>query len=138
MNDWLKDGFETGYISEDYSAAGQLKKLEEKRIDELRQYVAYQQAENDRKERQAVIVEQFVCSHQFSQPFFIILCRVFITNICGAGFAHPARPQTVNVFSASCNHGERLLCSAFMVSQKPPFKVARKGQKSAQKRRGSN
>ena len=52
MNDWLKDGFETGYISEDDSAAGQLKKLEEKRINELRQYVAYQQAENDRKERQ--------------------------------------------------------------------------------------
>lgn len=36
MNDWLKDGFETGYISKDDSAAGQLKKLEEKRIDEIR------------------------------------------------------------------------------------------------------
>ena len=55
MNDWLKDGFETGYISKDDSAAGQLKKLEEKRIDEIRQYVAYQQSKNDRKERQAVI-----------------------------------------------------------------------------------
>ena len=58
MNDWLKDGFETCHISEEESAAGQLKKLEEKRIDELRQYVAYQQAENDRKERQAVIDRQ--------------------------------------------------------------------------------
>ena len=36
MNDWLKDGLEAGYISEDDSAAGQLKKLEEKRIDEIR------------------------------------------------------------------------------------------------------
>ena len=86
----------------------------------------------------AVIVEQFVCSHQFSQPFFIILCCVFITNICGARFAHSARPQTVNVFFTICNHGESLPCSAFIVSQKPPFKVAGKGQKSAQKRRGSN
>ena len=42
MNDLLKDGLETGYISEYDSAAGQLKKLEEKRIDEIRQYVAYQ------------------------------------------------------------------------------------------------
>ena len=79
MNDWLKDGFETVYISEDDSAAGQLKKLEEKRIDELRQYVAYQQAENDRKERQAVIDRQKQRKHDFVIAGFSSVTSVLLT-----------------------------------------------------------
>ena len=79
MNDWLKDGFETGYISEDDSAAGQLKKLEEKRIDELRQYVAYQQAKNDRKERQAVIDRQKQRKHDFVVAGFSSVTSVLLT-----------------------------------------------------------
>jgi hypothetical protein len=79
MNDWLKDGFETGYISEDDSAARQLKKLEEKRIDELRQYVAYQQAENDRKERQAVIDRQKQRKHDFVVAGFSSVTSVLLT-----------------------------------------------------------
>ena len=79
MNDWLKDGFETGYISEDDSATGQLKKLEEKRIDELRQYVAYQQAENDRKERQAVIDRQKQRKHDFVVAGFSSVTSVLLT-----------------------------------------------------------
>ncbi len=79
MNDWLKGGFETGYISEDDSAAGQLKKLEEKRIDELRQYVAYQQAENDRKERQAVIDRQKQRKHDFVVAGFSSVTSVLLT-----------------------------------------------------------
>lgn len=79
MNDWLKAGFETGYISEDDSAAGQLKKLEEKRIDELRQYVAYQQAENDRKERQAVIDRQKQRKHDFVVAGFSSVTSVLLT-----------------------------------------------------------
>lgn len=79
MNDWLKDGFETGYISEDDSAAGQLKKLEEKHIDELRQYVAYQQAENDRKERQAVIDRQKQRKHDFVVAGFSSVTSVLLT-----------------------------------------------------------
>lgn len=79
MNDWLKDGFETGYISEDDSAAGQLKKLEEMRIDELRQYVAYQQAENDRKERQAVIDRQKQRKHDFVVAGFSSVTSVLLT-----------------------------------------------------------
>ena len=79
MNDWLKDGFETGYISEDDSAAGQLKKLEEKRIDEHRQYVAYQQAENDRKERQAVIDRQKQRKHDFVVAGFSSVTSVLLT-----------------------------------------------------------
>lgn len=79
MNDWLKDGFETGYISEDDSASGQLKKLEEKRIDELRQYVAYQQAENDRKERQAVIDRQKQRKHDFVVAGFSSVTSVLLT-----------------------------------------------------------
>ena len=79
MNDWLKDGFETVYISEDDSAAGQLKKLEEKRIDELRQYVAYQQAENDRKERQAVIDRQKQRKHDFVVAGFSSVTSVLLT-----------------------------------------------------------
>ena len=79
MNDWLKDGFETGYISEDDSADGQLKKLEEKRIDEIRQYVAYQQAENDRKERQAVIDRQKQRKHDFVVAGFSSVTSVLLT-----------------------------------------------------------
>lgn len=79
MNDWLKDGFEIGYISEDDSAARQLKKLEEKRIDELRQYVAYQQAENDRKERQAVIDRQKQRKHDFVVAGFSSVTSVLLT-----------------------------------------------------------
>ena len=79
MNDWLKDGFETGYISKDDSAAGQLKKLEEKRIDEIRQYVAYQQAENDRKERQAVIDRQKQRKHDFVIAGFSSVTSVLLT-----------------------------------------------------------
>lgn len=79
MNDWLKAGFETGYISEDDSAAGQLKKLEEKRINELRQYVAYQQAENDRKERQAVIDRQKQRKHDFVVAGFSSVTSVLLT-----------------------------------------------------------
>lgn len=79
MNDWLKDGFETGYISEEEPAAGQLKKLEEKRIDELRQYVAYQQAENDRKERQAVIDRQKQRKHDFVVAGFSSITSVLLT-----------------------------------------------------------
>lgn len=79
MNDWLKDGFETSYISEDDSAAGQLKKLEEKRINELRQYVAYQQAENDRKERQAVIDRQKQRKHDFVVAGFSSVTSVLLT-----------------------------------------------------------
>lgn len=79
MNDWLKDGFETGHISEDDSAAGQLKKLEEKHIDELRQYVAYQQAENDRKERQAVIDRQKQRKHDFVVAGFSSVTSVLLT-----------------------------------------------------------
>ena len=79
MNDWLKDGFETVYISEDDSADGQLKKLEEKRIDELRQYVAYQQAENDRKERQAVIDRQKQRKHDFVVAGFSSVTSVLLT-----------------------------------------------------------
>ena len=79
MNDWLKDGFETGYISEDDYAAGQLKKLEEKRIDEIRQYVAYQQAENDRKERQAVIDRQKQRKHDFVIAGFSSVTSVLLT-----------------------------------------------------------
>ena len=79
MNDWLKGGLETGYISEDDSAAGQLKKLEEKRIDELRQYVAYQQAENDRKERQAVIDRQKQRKHDFVVAGFSSVTSVLLT-----------------------------------------------------------
>ncbi len=77
MNDW-KDGFETGYISEEESAAGQLKKLEEKRIDELRQF-AYQQAENDRKERQAVIDRQKQRKHDFVVAVFSSVTSVLLT-----------------------------------------------------------
>ena len=79
MNDWLKGGLETGYISEDDSAAGQLKKLEEKRIDEIRQYVAYQQAENDRKERQAVIDRQKQRKHDFVVAGFSSITSVLLT-----------------------------------------------------------
>lgn len=79
MNDWLKDGFKTGYISEDDSAAGQLKKLEEKHINELRQYVAYQQAENDRKERQAVIDRQKQRKHDFVVAGFSSVTSVLLT-----------------------------------------------------------
>ena len=79
MNDWLKDGFETFHISEEESAAGQLKKLEEKRIDELRQYVAYQQAENDRKERQAVIDRQKQRKHDFVIAGFSSVTSVLLT-----------------------------------------------------------
>ena len=79
MNDWLKDGFETFHISEEESAAGQLKKLEEKRIDELRQYVAYQQAENDRKERQAVIDRQKQRKHDFVVAGFSSVTSVLLT-----------------------------------------------------------
>ena len=79
MNDWLKGGLETGYISEDDSAAGQLKKLEEKRIDEIRQYVAYQQAENDRKERQAVIDRQKQRKHDFVVAGFSSVTSVLLT-----------------------------------------------------------
>ena len=79
MNDWLKNGLETGYISEDDSADGQLKKLEEKRIDELRQYVAYQQAENDRKERQAVIDRQKQRKHDFVVAGFSSVTSVLLT-----------------------------------------------------------
>lgn len=79
MNDLLKGGLETGYISEDDSAAGQLKKLEEKRIDELRQYVAYQQAENDRKERQAVIDRQKQRKHDFVVAGFSSVTSVLLT-----------------------------------------------------------
>ena len=79
MNDWLKDGFETGHISEDDSASVQLKKLEEKRIDELRQYVAYQQAENDRKERQAVIDRQKQRKHDFVVAGFSSVTSVLLT-----------------------------------------------------------
>lgn len=79
MNDWLKDWFETVYISEDDSAAGQLKKLEEKRIDEIRQYVAYQQAENDRKERQAVIDRQKQRKHDFVVAGFSSVTSVLLT-----------------------------------------------------------
>ena len=79
MNDWLKDGLEAGYISEDDSAAGQLKKLEEKRIDELPQYVAYQQAENDRKERQAVIDRQKQRKHDFVVAGFSSVTSVLLT-----------------------------------------------------------
>lgn len=79
MNDWLKDGFETGYISEDDSATGQLKKLEEKHINELRQYVAYQQAENDRKERQAVIDRQKQRKHDFVVAGFSSVTSVLLT-----------------------------------------------------------
>lgn len=79
MNDWLKDGFETGYISEDDSATGQLKKLEEKHINELRQYVAYQQAENDRKERQAVIDRQKQRKHDFVVSGFSSVTSVLLT-----------------------------------------------------------
>ena len=79
MNDWLKDGFETSYFSEDDSAAGQLKKLEEKRINELRQYVAYQQAENDRKERQAVIDRQKQRKHDFVVAGFSSVTSVLLT-----------------------------------------------------------
>ena len=79
MNDWLKGGLETGYISEDDSAAGQLKKLEEKRIDELPQYVAYQQAENDRKERQAVIDRQKQRKHDFVVAGFSSVTSVLLT-----------------------------------------------------------
>ena len=79
MNDWLKDGLEAGYISEDDSAAGQLKKLEEKRMDELPQYVAYQQAENDRKERQAVIDRQKQRKHDFVVAGFSSVTSVLLT-----------------------------------------------------------
>ena len=79
MNDWLKDGFETCHISEEASAAGQLKKLEEKRIDELRQYVAYQQAENDRNERQAVIDRQKQRKHDFVVAGFSSVTSVLLT-----------------------------------------------------------
>lgn len=79
MNDWLKDGFKTGYISEDDSAAGQLKKLEEKHINELRQYVAYQQAENDRKERQAVIDRRQQRKHDFIVAGFSSVTSVLLT-----------------------------------------------------------
>ena len=79
MNDWLKGGLETGYISEDDSAAGQLKKLEEKRIDELPQYVAYQQAETDRKERQAVIDRQKQRKHDFVVAGFSSVTSVLLT-----------------------------------------------------------
>ena len=79
MNDWLKDGFETCHISEEASAAGQLKKLEEKRIDELRQYVAYQQAENDRKERQAVIDRRQQRKHDFIVAGFSSVTSVLLT-----------------------------------------------------------
>lgn len=79
MNDWLKDRFETGYISEDDSATGQLKKLEEKHINELRQYVAYQQAENDRKERQAVIDRQKQRKHDFVVAGFSSVTSVLLT-----------------------------------------------------------
>jgi hypothetical protein len=79
MNDWLKDGFETCHISEEESAAGQLKKLEEKRIDELRQYVAYQQAENDRKERQAVIDRQKQRKHDFVVAGFSSVTSALLT-----------------------------------------------------------
>ena len=79
MNDWLKDGFETCHIREEESAAGQLKKLEEKRIDELRQYVAYQQAENDRKERQAVIDRQKQRKHDFVVAGFSSVTSVLLT-----------------------------------------------------------
>ena len=79
MNDWLKDGLETGYISEDDSATGQLKKLEEKHINELRQYIAYQQAENDRKERQAVIDRQKQRKHDFVVAGFSSVTSVLLT-----------------------------------------------------------
>ena len=79
MNDWLKDRLEPGYISDDDSAAGQLKKLEEKRIDELRQYVAYQQAENYRKERQAVIDRQKQRKHDFVVAGFSSVTSVLLT-----------------------------------------------------------
>lgn len=78
MNDW-KDGFETCHIGEEESATGQLKKLEEKRIDELRQYVAYQQAENDRKERQAVIDRQEQRKHDFVVAGFSSVTSVLLT-----------------------------------------------------------
>ena len=79
MNDWLKDGFETGPISEEESAAGQLKKLEEKRINDFRNYVAYQQAENDRKERQAVIDRQKQRKHDFVVAGFSSVTSVLLT-----------------------------------------------------------
>ena len=79
MNDWLKDGLETGYISEDDSATGQLKKLEEKHINELRQYIADQQAENDRKERQAVIDRQKQRKHDFVVAGFSSVTSVLLT-----------------------------------------------------------
>lgn len=79
MNDWLKDGFETCHISEEDSTVGKLKRLEEKRIDELRQYVAYQQAENDRKERQAVIDRQEQRKHDFLVAGFSSVTSVLLT-----------------------------------------------------------
>ena len=79
MNDWLTDGFETCHISEEDSTVGKLKRLEEKRIDELRQYVAYQQAENDRKERQAVIDRQEQRKHDFLVAGFSSVTSVLLT-----------------------------------------------------------
>lgn len=78
MNDWLKDGFETCHISEEKSAARQLKKLEEERINDFRNYVAYQQAENDRKERQAVIDRQKQRKHDFVVAGFSSVTSVLL------------------------------------------------------------
>ena len=79
MNNWLKDGLPTDQISEEDSVVGQMKRLEEQRINEFRNYVAYQQAENDRKERQAVIDRRQQRKHDFIVTGFSSVTSVLLT-----------------------------------------------------------
>ena len=79
MNNWLKDGLPTDQISKEDSVVGQMKRLEEQRINEFRNYVAYQQAENDRKERQAVIDRRQQRKHDFIVAGFSSVTSVLLT-----------------------------------------------------------
>lgn len=81
MNDLLKDGLPTEQIGEEDSVVGQMKRLEEQRINEFRNYVAYQQAEDDRKERQAVIDRQKQRKHDFIVAGFSSVTSVLLTLV---------------------------------------------------------
>lgn len=79
MNDWIKDGLPTERIREEDSVVGQMKRLEEERINDFRNYVAYQQAENDRKERQAIIDRRQQRKHDFFVAGFSSVTSVLLT-----------------------------------------------------------
>ena len=79
VDDLLKDGIPTRQISEENSLFGQIKQLEKERVNEFRNYVASQQAENDRKERQAVIDRRQQRKHDFIVAGFSSVTSVFLT-----------------------------------------------------------